>query len=538
MNGTLLPAIWLLPLILAPLAVGAAGRWWLPLATVPAVVAGLFVPVDTTLDVPWLLLGVHLGLDGTGRLFLLFSALLWLFAGVYTAFLPPAPEDSAGRFRLLFLLAMGGNFLLILAADMVTFYVGFALMGLAAYGLVVHRRSPRARRAARVYLAWTLVGEVALFSALVLLAAGADSLRFTALTQRELPMAAVALLLFGFGIKVALPGLHVWLPLAYPAAPAVAAAVLSGPMIKAGLLGWLRFLPADSPGLGGPGMLLTVLGAAGVALGVLVGVSQRDPRAVLAYSSIAKMGLVSAVFGTAISRPETGPAIATALVLFAMQHLVVKGALFLGVGEWERAGRRPWVLAGLGGLSLAMVGVPLTGGAAAKSALDSAVAGSGADLALLFLASAIGTVLLMTRFLWLVARAGPRETGNFGAASLSWLILAVAALWLPSGPAGLSLSVAGLVPLGAGLTVAAIAWAVTRGRVPAWNGVPPGDLLHLLPRRRRRKKGWGRLLPPVPVPLRLLRLGQPGHGELPMATAGLLWLSLFALLLAAILIPA
>lgn len=536
MSGALLPATWLLPLFLAPLAVGVAGRWWLPLATLPALAAGLFVPVDTTLDVPWLLLGVHLGLDGTGRLFLLFSALLWLFAGAYAALLPPAPEDSAGRFRLLFLLAMGGNFLLILAADMLTFYVGFALMGLAAYGLVVHRRSPRARRAARIYLAWTLVGEVALFSALVLLAAGAESLRFTALVQRELPMAGVALLLFGFGIKVALPGLHVWLPLAYPAAPAVAAAVLSGPMIKAGLLGWLRFLPADTPGLGGPGMLLTVLGAAGVALGVLVGVTQRDPRAVLAYSSIAKMGLVSAVFGTAISRPETGPAIATALVLFAMQHLVVKGALFLGVGEWERVGRRPWVLAGLGGLSLAMVGVPLTGGAAAKSALDSALAGSGADLALLFLASATGTVLLMTRFLWLVARARPRESGNFGAASLCWLILAVVALWLPFNPAELSPSGVGLVPLGVGLAVAAIAWSATRGRASAWNGVPPGDIIHLLPVQRLLEKGRARW--PQPVPLRLPRLRQPGHAELPMATAGLLWLSLLALLLAAILIPA
>ena len=58
-------------------------------------------------------------------------------------------------------------------------------------------------------------------------------------------------------------------------------------MINAGLLGWLRFLPPGTPGLQSWGEPLMLLGAVGVALGVLVGVAQRDPRAVLGYSSIA-----------------------------------------------------------------------------------------------------------------------------------------------------------------------------------------------------------------------------------------------------------
>lgn len=53
----------------------------------------------------------------------------------------------------------------------------------------------------------------------------------------------IVLLLVSLGIKAGLVPLHVWLPLAHPVAPTPASAVLSGAMIKAGLLGWLRFIP-------------------------------------------------------------------------------------------------------------------------------------------------------------------------------------------------------------------------------------------------------------------------------------------------------
>lgn len=535
MSGVLLVFAWLAPLATLPLALGPAGRWWTPAAALPALAATLLVPVGSLLDVPWLLLGVQLGLDETARIFLIFTALLWLAAGVHAG-LQRHSDPHVARFRVFFLLAMAGNLLLILAADMMTFYLGFALMGLSAFGLIRHRRGQRARRAARVYLAWTLVGEVALFSALVLLASGSDSLRFADLAQRELPAAAVALLLFGFGIKLALPGLHVWLPLAYSAAPPVAAAVLSGPMINAGLLGWVRFLPPGAPGMSAWGALLLALGALGAALGVLAGVLQRNPRAVLGYSSIAKMGMITAVFGSALARPEAAPTIVAALLLFAMHHLLVKGALFLGMAEWERVGSRPWVMAGLIVLALALAGAPLTGGAAAKSAMGDALAIAGVDLGLLFLLSGIGTVLLMARFLWLVARAGSRESSGITGAALTWLILALAATWLPLLLAELPLSTAGLVPLAMGLAVAALAWAVSRGRSGPRSGIPPGDILHLIPIQRlhrllrsRRSRSVGPAFAPD------WRPAAADRGALSFATAGLLWLSVFVLLLATLL---
>ena len=537
MSQALLLLAWLTPLFAAPWALRPGGRWWPAAAVLPALGAGLWVPPGTEVELPWLLLGTHLGLDATGRLFLLSGALIWLLAGLYRA-LTPEPGGRDGHFRLWFLLAMAGNLLLVLAADLLSFYLGFALMGLSAYGLVVQRRSQRARRAGRVYLGWTLVGELALFSALVLLAAGAESLRFADLAGREPPGAAVALLVFGFGIKLALPGLHFWLPLAYPAAPAAAAAVLSGPMINAGLLGWLRFLPPGTPGLQSWGEPLMLLGTVGVALGVLAGVVQRDPRAVLGYSSIAKMGLVSLLFGTALAQPETAAGITSALVLFAVHHSLVKAALFLGLGEWQRLGRQAWLLGAVGALALSLAGAPFTGGAAAKSELSAALAIAGLDLGLVLFLAAIGTVVLMARLLWLLARPGVAEEARPGIAALVWLALAVPALWLPYGSAAWSFSGGALLPLGLGLALALLAWAVSRGRPPRRWDVPPGDFLNLLPRwrpkplpdRAPRHSGLGRLAGFRPATLAAPR-------ELSAALAGLAWLGLFALLLGALLLP-
>ena len=69
-----------------------------------------------------------------------------------------------------------------------------------------------------------------MFCAVLLIAANAGGLDFAMLQVMPPSSIAVALVVLSFGIKLALPGLHVWLPLTYCAAPAAGAAVLSGPM--------------------------------------------------------------------------------------------------------------------------------------------------------------------------------------------------------------------------------------------------------------------------------------------------------------------
>jgi len=91
--------------------------------------------------------------------------------------------------------------------------------------------------------------------------------------------------------------LHFWLPLAHPVAPTPASAVLSGAMIKAGLLGWLLTLPLSETALPQWGTLMIMVGALASIGAALIGVCQHQAKAVLAYSSISQMGLITIMVG-------------------------------------------------------------------------------------------------------------------------------------------------------------------------------------------------------------------------------------------------
>ena len=150
--------------------------------------------------------------------------------------------------------------------------------------------------------------------------------------------AALALLIAGFGAKMGLVPLNGWMPLAYAATPIPAAAVLSGAGVKAGVIGLIRFLPLGVP-LVGWGEALAVLGFVTAFYGVLVGITQENPKAVLAYSSVSQMGVIAAALGMGLA---AGDANASALVAFyAANHVLVKGALFLTVGAFAARGVRP-----------------------------------------------------------------------------------------------------------------------------------------------------------------------------------------------------
>ena len=138
--GLLLFAV-ALPLLVA---VGMARRGWrggltrlAPWAALPALAAVFVAPNGVESSSSWLFLGSRMGLDQTGRIFLLFTSGLWWLSGVFAQHYLVSDPGRA-RFFVFHLLAMSGNFGLILAQDMVTFYVGFSLMSFASYGLVIH----------------------------------------------------------------------------------------------------------------------------------------------------------------------------------------------------------------------------------------------------------------------------------------------------------------------------------------------------------------------------------------------------------------
>jgi formate hydrogenlyase subunit 3/multisubunit Na+/H+ antiporter MnhD subunit len=117
--------IWILPILvplLAALLVALPVRkWLLPLCPLPALWLALFGPADGGASVDWLLLGMRFGFGPAGQIFLLFTSVLWLVAGIYgMGYLKN--DLRRVRFDGFFLLTMSGNFGLILAQDVPGFY--------------------------------------------------------------------------------------------------------------------------------------------------------------------------------------------------------------------------------------------------------------------------------------------------------------------------------------------------------------------------------------------------------------------------------
>jgi len=515
MNAAYVHAGFLLVAVALPLlmAAGLANRGWraglaqlAPWAALPALVAVFVVPKGTEAAFAWLFLGSTIGLDQTGQVFLFFSAALWWLCGLFAqSYL--AGDAQRARFFTFYLLAMAGNFGLILARDMVTFYVSFSLMSFSAYGLVIHNGDRDALRAGRIYLCLVVLGELMLFAALAMIAARAGSLLLREAATVPMNSLTLAFLLLGFGIKVGALPLHGWLPLAHPAAPVPASAVLSGAMIKAGLLGWMRFLPLGQAGLEGWGAAVIGAGLAAAFYGVLVGVTQSNPKTVLAYSSISQMGLITIPVGIGLMVPSLWPAAAIAILIYALHHAFAKSALFLGVGlasRVETQRQRAWMFLGLCVPALALVGAPYTSGAIAKAAIKTKVeslpAPWSALLEWVLPLAAVGTTLLMARLLWLIwTKPAPHGHPRAGL-WISWglLLLAVVSVaWVvpladPAEREAIKLAKVwlGLWPFALGALVALALLVLSRNAklftVPR---IPAGDFLvgieHLLSACRR-----------------------------------------------------
>src|SRR5690606_28936811 len=195
------------------------------------------------------------------------------------------------RYWAFWQLALSGNLLLLIAQDVVSFYLGFSVMSVAAYGLIVHNRGPLPRRAGRIYLQLAILGEMLLFVGIVIQVDAAGGLiRFDQLQDTPLTPIPALLILLGFGLKAGFWPLHMWLPLAHPAAPAPASAVLSGAMIKAGILGLWRFLPAGDTLLQEWSTMLLLVGCISAFYGVVLGMMCVKAKSVLAFSSVSQMG--------------------------------------------------------------------------------------------------------------------------------------------------------------------------------------------------------------------------------------------------------
>jgi len=480
-SGSLAP----FAVLLAPLLIGLVPilpRWrkdalqLLPLAPLPAL-AFVMIGAPGALVFPDLVLGVSLAAGPDRALLLGMTALVWVVAGWYAA-LTMARGTEAGVFTSFWCLTLAGNLGVFLADDIVSFYVAFAAVSLAAWFLVVHDRTKAALAAGRVYIVLAVLGEAALLTGLMIGADASEDLQIAtvraAFAEAPLGPVGIGLLIAGFGIKTGMVPLHVWLPLAHPAAPVAGSAVLSGAIVKAGLIGMVLFLPEET----GWGIVLIVPGLFGAFGAAVWGLTQRNPKAVLAYSTISQMGLMLALVGAG----------SQGVVYFALHHGLAKGALFLCVGlmmlSTTRLQRRAAL--GLAGLvSLSVAGLPLTGGALAKLAGKE---GIDETLGFALTLSSVTTTLILGWFLVRLAdmRKDPEQAPPWRRLFAGIGLLAVAALALPwllwasevSLPQDYPLHrtnlLEGLWPVLGGLILLVLA---DRKVLPDY---PPGDLMNLI----------------------------------------------------------
>jgi hydrogenase-4 component B len=319
--------------------------------------AGLALALDALvrgtelqLDIPQLLGiagGVGLRLDRLGAFFLLVVEVVAVPAALFGGSYARAYDDAPGA-RLvgvmlnLFLLTLG---LVPLADNVLTFLLLWEAMSVTSYFLVLTESDRReARQAGLWYLAMAHGGLVLVMAALLLVAAGAPSTGFADLraTAATLPgstrNAVFVLALLGFGSKAGLVPLHVWLPLAHPAAPSHVSALMSGVMIKMGVYGILR-VTLDLLGGGPPWWGGVILAAGGVSalLGVLYALMEHDIKRLLAYHSVENIGIICLGIGAGLMFGSYGltPLALVGLVAglyHTLNHACFKGLLFLGAG--------------------------------------------------------------------------------------------------------------------------------------------------------------------------------------------------------------
>ena len=296
--------------------------------------------VTLPLGIPWL--GAHFRIDPLSAFFL---AVVDLGAVTASIFALGYGSHEAAPLRVLpfypaFLAAMS---LVTLADDAFTFLVSWEFMSLSSWALVMaHHRVPENVRAGYIYLVMASFGTLALLLAFGLLA-GPDGHYAFAQIRAAHPTAGLAALalilaLIGSGSKAGLVPLHVWLPLAHPAAPSHVSALMSGVMTKVAVYGFVRivFDLAGEPAWWWS-MVVLALGGLTAVMGVLYALMQHDLKRLLAYHTVENIGIIFIGLGLALAFKTYGMASAAALALTAgllhvFNHSVFKSLLFFGSG--------------------------------------------------------------------------------------------------------------------------------------------------------------------------------------------------------------
>ncbi len=292
------------------------------------------------LGLPWI--GVNLRLDALTAAFLVLIGLGGAGASVY-AIGYGRHDPEPGRIVPFIPAFLAGMTLVVLADDAFVFLFSWELMSLSSWALVMaHHRDEGNAHAAFVYLVMAVFSGLTLLLAFGLLAGPSGGFTFAAIRAAHVPPGTVAmvfvLVTIGAGSKAGLVPLHVWLPLAHPAAPSHASALMSGVMTKVAIYGFIRIVfDLTGPPSWWSAAIILALGGITAVVGVLQALMERDLKRLLAYSTVENIGIIFIGIGLAMAFRSngftTGAVLALTAALFhALNHTVFKSLLFFGAG--------------------------------------------------------------------------------------------------------------------------------------------------------------------------------------------------------------
>ncbi|HEX6118945.1 MAG TPA: hydrogenase 4 subunit B [Dongiaceae bacterium] len=302
--------------------------------------AGAVAEVVLPLGLPWL--GAHFRLDALSTLFLIVVNLGGAAASLYGIGYG-RHETAPARVLPFFPAFLATMNLVVMADDAFSFLLSWEFMSLVSWALVMaHHREPENTRAGYIYLIVASFGTLCLMFAFGLMAgsAGDDGFAEIRAVAPTSGLAALILVLalLGAGSKAGLVPLHVWLPLAHPAAPSHVSALMSGVMTKVAVYGFIRIV-FDL--LGPPAwwwsMVLLFFGSISALIGILSALMQQDLKRLLAFSTIENIGIIFIGLGLALgfgaNAMEWAAALALTAALFhVFNHALFKSLLFLGAG--------------------------------------------------------------------------------------------------------------------------------------------------------------------------------------------------------------
>jgi len=470
----------------------------LALATMaPAVMAGETVRAS----VPWipaLGLNASLFLDPLGLMFAGMILGIGLLVIIYARFYLAA-ADPMGRFFTYLLLFQGAMLGIVLSDNVLLLLIFWELTSLSSFLLIgFWRHSAEARQGARMALAVTGGGGLALIGGLLILGNIAGSYDLTVILQQKeaiqaspLYLPALLLILGGCFTKSAQFPFHFWLPHAMAAPTPVSAYLHSATMVKAGVFMLARLWPV----LAGTEAWFLIVGGVGLVTMVFaawVALFKDDLKGLLAYSTVSHLGFLTMLFGLGT------PMAALVGVFHIINHATFKAALFLNAGivDHEAGTRDLKRLGGLFGLmpiagtlaliaGLSMAGVPPLNGFISKEMMLEEAAHTvwlGQPWVFPVLAT-LGATLSVAYSLRYIVHVyfGPRRDDYPKAPHDPGI-----GLWGP--PAVLTALVVaiGLAPaLFAGPLVDAVAGAVTNGAAPhvhlsLWHGITPALFMSVI----------------------------------------------------------